>query len=247
MTSISACLRALDQQVCSSMISMLLCLSLFIIIAILCSLEKNVVLSLFCFALWLTPITSVLKYAALNEDYESFVLVITIPAGTSLSQPVCAYSVQLGIIDDQIVEDTQSFTLSLVTASPEGTVNSSGVLEINIMDDDCEFTLALAECTYIVCNSFNHPCIFTLQQSLKKPTLFFLLLLCVSQLNSRIEIFPDLFVDLQSSEYLLNEGKNVPVCVLFSSQLQRSVTVSSHYEDLTNLLRGAGRLHIIIL
>ncbi|XP_064390869.1 uncharacterized protein LOC135338715 isoform X3 [Halichondria panicea] len=128
--------------------------------------------------------------AALNEDYESFVLVITIPAGTSLSQPVCAYSVQLGIIDDQIVEDTQSFTLSLVTASPEGTVNSSGVLEINIMDDDY------------------------------------------------------LFVDLQSSEYLLNEGKNVPVCVLFSSQLQRSVTVSSHYEDLTNLLRGEVRLGI---
>ena len=81
----------------------------------------------------------------------------------------------------------------------------------------------------------------------EEANVIFLLLLCVSQLNSRIEIFPDLFVDLQSSEYLLNEGENVPVCVLFSSQLQRSVTVSSHYEDLTNLLRGAGRLHIIIL
>ena len=94
---------------------------------------------------------------------------------------MCAYSVQLGIINDQIVEDTQSFTLSLVTASPEDTVNSSSVLEINIMDDDCEFTLALAECTYIVCNSFNHPWYFYVATVIEEANvIFFTVVVCVS-------------------------------------------------------------------
>ena len=49
-------------------------------------------------------------------------------------------------------------------------------------------------------------------------------------------------VDFQSSEYMLDEGSTLPVCVIIYGQLQRPVSVSSEYEDLTNLLRGEDRI-----
>ena len=48
-------------------------------------------------------------------------------------------------------------------------------------------------------------------------------------------------VDFQSSEYLLDEGSTMSVCVVIYGQLQRPVSVSSEHEDLTNLLRGGDR------
>lgn len=80
----------------------------------------------------------VLHCIVLDEDFVSFEIVITIPAGTVLGEPVCLDSLQLGIVDDQIVEDNQIFFLEFQDASlPDNTV-VSGVFEVSIVDNDCE-------------------------------------------------------------------------------------------------------------
>ncbi len=49
---------------------------------------------------------------------------------------------------------------------------------------------------------------------------------------------PDVGVGFERSEYSLDEGTSQSVCVLFSRQLQRSLSLSSDFEDLRGLLRG---------
>ncbi len=48
----------------------------------------------------------------------------------------------------------------------------------------------------------------------------------------------DVGVGLERSEYSLDEGTSQSVCVLFSRQLQRPLSLSSDFEDLRGLLRG---------
>ncbi len=90
------------------------------------------------FFLIVFSIIVLLPPAVLNEDFELFELVITIPAGTGLDEPVCVDSQQLGIVDDQIVEDTQYFFLDFQETSLLDT-DVSGVFEVYIEDNDCEF------------------------------------------------------------------------------------------------------------
>lgn len=53
--------------------------------------------------------------------------------------------------------------------------------------------------------------------------------------------YTDLGVGIEKSEYILNEGFTLPVCVLFSGQLQLPLSVISELEDLSDLLRGSYR------
>ncbi len=62
-----------------------------------------------------------------------------IPAGTALNQPVCVYELQFGIVDDQIVEDYQSFSIVSSSVSPANTLIVSGSFTVTIQDNDCEF------------------------------------------------------------------------------------------------------------
>ncbi len=64
---------------------------------------------------------------------------MTIPAGTALNQAVCVYELQFGIVDDQIVEDSQSFSIVMLSVSPANTVTVSGSFIVTVQDNDCEF------------------------------------------------------------------------------------------------------------
>ncbi len=48
---------------------------------------------------------------------------------------------------------------------------------------------------------------------------------------------------LERSEYSLDEGTSQSVCILFSRQLQRPLSLSSDFEDLRGLLRGETEVH----
>ncbi len=48
----------------------------------------------------------------------------------------------------------------------------------------------------------------------------------------------DVGVGFEKSEYSLDEGTSQSVCVTFSRQLQRPISLSSDFEDLRGLLRG---------
>ncbi len=48
----------------------------------------------------------------------------------------------------------------------------------------------------------------------------------------------DVGVGFERSEYSLDEGTSKSVCVLFSRQLQRPLSLSSDFEDLRGLLRS---------
>ncbi len=78
-------------------------------------------------------------HAVLNEDFEYFETVLTIPAGTTLNQPVCVYELQFGIVDNQIVEDPQSFNVVPSSVSPANTLTVSNSFIVTIQDNDCEF------------------------------------------------------------------------------------------------------------
>ncbi len=67
-----------------------------------------------------------------------FKTLLRIPAGTALNQPVCIESQQLGIVDDEIVEGPQSFSVMSVEVSPAGTATLSNTLIVTIEDNDCE-------------------------------------------------------------------------------------------------------------
>ncbi len=62
-----------------------------------------------------------------------------IPAGTALNQPVCVYKLQFGIVDNQIVEDSQSFSVVPSSVSPANTLTVSDSIYVTIQDNDCEF------------------------------------------------------------------------------------------------------------
>ncbi len=55
-----------------------------------------------------------------------------IPAGTALNQPVCVYELQFGIVDDQIVEDSQSFSVVPSSVSPANTLTVSDSIYVTI-------------------------------------------------------------------------------------------------------------------
>ncbi len=74
----------------------------------------------------------------MNEDFEYFETVLTIPAGTALNQPVCVYELQFGILDDQIVEDSQSFSVVSLSVSPANSLTVSDSFIVTIQDNDCE-------------------------------------------------------------------------------------------------------------
>ena len=64
---------------------------------------------------------------------------LTVPAGTALNQPVCVYELQFGILDDQILEGSQSFSIVSSGVFPESTLTVSGSFSVTIQDNDCEF------------------------------------------------------------------------------------------------------------
>ena len=62
-----------------------------------------------------------------------------IPAGTALNQPVCVYGLQFGIVDDQIVEDSQFFSVVSSSVSPANTLTVSDSFTVTIQDNDRAF------------------------------------------------------------------------------------------------------------
>ncbi len=60
-----------------------------------------------------------------------------------------------------------------------------------------------------------------------------------------IHSLSDVGVGFERSEYSLDEGTSQSVCVLFSRQLQRPLSLSSVFEDLRGLLRG--KIEVLLL
>ena len=63
-----------------------------------------------------------------------------IPAGTALNQPVCVYGLQFGIVDDQIVENSQHFSVVPSSVFPTNTLTVSDSFTVTIQDNDCEWS-----------------------------------------------------------------------------------------------------------
>ena len=83
-------------------------------------------------------------HAVINEDYKLFEVLLTIPTTVTEGEVVCAQPVQFGVIDDDIVEETQSFFVMITAISPAGTltIGANSLLTVNILDDnDCECLL----------------------------------------------------------------------------------------------------------
>ena len=83
-------------------------------------------------------------HAVFNEDYELFEVTLTVPTNVTEGEVVCTQPGQLGIINDNTVEETQFFSVVVVAVSPAGTltVGPSSSLTVNILDDnDCERVL----------------------------------------------------------------------------------------------------------
>lgn len=64
---------------------------------------------------------------------------ITIPEG-SMSGDYCIDLDRL-IVDDKILESTETFTVDLLGVSPCGTIGTLNATEVSILDDDCKIIL----------------------------------------------------------------------------------------------------------
>ena len=82
-------------------------------------------------------------HAVQIEDYEDFSLYIEIPATTPLNTEVCMANVSVPIVDDVILEDVQSLSLSMTSATINGydiNVGSQSSVELQIVDNDSKET-----------------------------------------------------------------------------------------------------------
>ena len=95
------------------------------IIAIKC------IVSCFCSYIITHSVCIILVSTASSADF-SFYMTVTIPVDQSQA---CS---SVSLIDDDIAEGTQTFSMSIDSASPTGNFDSSEVVVIEIMDDDGE-------------------------------------------------------------------------------------------------------------
>ena len=88
-----------------------------------------------CISLILSLILSLIN-VVLDEDFSQFQVAVPVPAGVTDGVILCAMPARLEIIDDDIVESDQSFSLNFAGSTIPGTAifdNSS--LDVVIMDD----------------------------------------------------------------------------------------------------------------
>ena len=76
-----------------------------------------------------------------HEDYEAlhFITITFSPAETSAT-------VSVTIVDDDVLEDMEQFTVEVVTTGGQERVDVGDAANITISDDDCEKTFSLTIC-----------------------------------------------------------------------------------------------------
>ncbi len=73
--------------------------------------------------------------AVLGEDFAIFQVAVPVPMGAVAGQMFCALSARLAILDDDIVESDQSFSLNFAGSTIWAAVFDNSSLDVVIMDD----------------------------------------------------------------------------------------------------------------
>ncbi len=73
--------------------------------------------------------------AVLGEDFANFQVAVPVPMGAVSGQMICVISALLEILDDDIVESDQSFSLNFAGSTIGATVFDNSSLDVVIMDD----------------------------------------------------------------------------------------------------------------
>ena len=77
--------------------------------------------------------------AVSNEDFSAQPLIFLIPAGSNNGDTFCT-DISTLILDDQILELTETFNITLTAARPCGTVAAGGIT-VSITDNDSKFSI----------------------------------------------------------------------------------------------------------
>ena len=79
------------------------------------------------------PLLHIIYVATNGSDYSSLPAVISISAGHPLNTPFCA---NITIIDDNTLENTESFSVALYTDFPEGVILTRDRSIVEIIDNE---------------------------------------------------------------------------------------------------------------
>ena len=80
-----------------------------------------------------------------KEDYRPYNQTIVIPVGAQEGNSYCI-NMSYFIIDDEILESAETFSIELIDVSPCGTVGSADSTTVEIIDNDSkDFTLPVSD------------------------------------------------------------------------------------------------------
>ncbi len=124
-------------------------------------------------------------YAVLDEDYAMFQVEVVVPTSLTGPDTLCNFNAALAVLNDDIVESDQSFTLTLTSTSLPGVavLDTDTSVQVIIMDDsDCTYT-HITHCTHIAHTHTHSTCTHTHTPYMDIHTLIFLLWLNWPYLN----------------------------------------------------------------